>query len=791
MMTGKSCSLIVVILLMMIQSSLSMTKCKKHELETLLKFKHSFSQDPQRVLSSWIGDDCCQWHGVSCDNITSNVIKLTLTNSLAYSDYPTTLVSSELSSALLDLKFLTHLDVSGNNFTGSHIPKFIGSMTHLRYLTLSYSGFSGPIPPQLGNLTNLIRLELGDFGEHMIYTEERLDWVSGLTKLQFLDMSGTNMSQTYDTLQVLFRLPSLLQLFLYDCLLDKTHLSKLLISNTSTLQDLDLSHNKFEGPFPSFLKNMPFLQLLSLSKNSFSGGFPIWLGNLRCLEYLDLAKNNFTGLIQDIFGQLTELEYLDISSNSIHGTVSHIGDFTKLTDLNMNNNNIKLNFGTNWRPPFQLQHFGAKACGINATFPQWLRNQTHITSLDLSYTGIVGELPQWLWNFTNLNALVLAGNKLTGTLPRNFNGRNLEWLDLQNNMLSGTIPYWLKHMKTIYLLSLSRNMLSGRIFEGENASSLLSGSKSLQLLDLSDNMLSGEMQFTGEYLHASLVVLRLGRNYFSGLISPKLCDLTYLAVLDLAQNSFTGHIPGCLGSLRFEAGIFGFGKSITEFQEVIKGTIEDIVGGRPIAHSMIDLSCNRLVGTIPEELTKITNLNQINLSNNHLTGGIPDDIGNLQLLESLDLSNNTLFGTIPQSLSAVPWLSVLNLSNNNLDGEIPTGSQLQTLVNPSSYVGNPGLCGFPLPNKCSNPKLPLSPTDDDGSAEKDDGGKDKLDQLWLYLAVMSGVATGFWGVVLTLIFKKSWRHAYFRFVEKVADKIYVPFKVRMNRFKRASLEREF
>ena len=48
-------------------------------------------------------------------------------------------------------------------------------------------------------------------------------------------------------------------------------------------------------------------------------------------------------------------------------------------------------------------------------------------------------------------------------------------------------------------------------------------------------------------------------------------------------------------------------------------------------------------------------------------------------------------------------LSYLNLSYNNLSGTIPSGHQLDTLKtdDPASmYIGNPGLCGHPLPKAC-------------------------------------------------------------------------------------------
>ena len=72
----------------------------------------------------------------------------------------------------------------------------------------------------------------------------------------------------------------------------------------------------------------------------------------------------------------------------------------------------------------------------------------------------------------------------------------------------------------------------------------------------------------------------------------------------------------------------------------------------------------------------------------------------LQSLEVLDLSKNQLCGGIPSSISLISSLNFLVLSNNNLLSIIPTGPQLSTF-NASAYEGNPNLCGFPLPKKCS------------------------------------------------------------------------------------------
>ncbi|XP_074282166.1 receptor-like protein EIX2 isoform X1 [Silene latifolia] len=921
---GRTRFLFVIVLLHLFHSSqyglgkepesLGFVRCKKHELEALLKFKQSFYRDPMNHLSSWVGEDCCQWLGVTCDNVTHNVIKLNLRSQPQHFHdywagydvnncmpmYAVSMVSSAVSSALLDLKLLTHLDLSGNNFSGSRIPEFIGSMRQLRYLNLSSAGFSGPIPPQLGNLTNLVHLDVHVvhecYEQNLLYGEG-FGWASGLLKLQSLDMSGYNLSRAHDTFKVLNTLPSLSALGLSYCVLHNSHLSKALTGNTSnsffpTLQHLYLWRNTFEGPFPSVLREMVSLRSLSLGGNSFNGSVPLWLramrrlevldlsynffnyveggfmgimgnpcnfkhldlsGNLitqgdilepsmslsRCvafeleylalssnmmngslpsslgqltnLNYLDLSKNEFkgrvpasfvklsalkcldlsenkmSGLIPDFIGNLTQIDCLDISTNSLQGTVFGIGNLSKLSYLDMNFNNLNLNLDSrfNWRPPFQLQVFNVHSCVINTVFPQWLKNQTQIVELDLSYTGISGELPRWLWNVSSLQLIKLSGNQLTGSLPKQLSDSKMWWLDLHNNLFTGTIPKWLRNLESFQVIDLSSNLLTGEISDGNNASSLLNVGVYLEVLDLSDNMLSGEIQFGKVPSDTELEILSLRGNHFYGAIHSELCNFGSLMVLELAENRLTGHIPRCLGSMPFD---YNSDKVVVsdaslQIDEIVKGIL-DVSTGTLWGQSIIDLSSNLLVGTIPEELANISTLFALNLSYNHLTGRIPEKIGNLKALESLDLSNNHLSGTIPQSLSSITWLGKLNLSNNNLHGTIPTGRQLQTLDDPTIYAGNSGLCGFPLPN-CTKPDPPPSLTNVHPTAEKDDVKKeDKYDKLWFILAVMSGVATGFWGVVGTLVIKRSWRQAYFRYVEDLGDRIYVPVKVRVNRFKR-------
>jgi hypothetical protein len=170
----------------------------------------------------------------------------------------------------------------------------------------------------------------------------------------------------------------------------------------------------------------------------------------------------------------------------------------------------------------------------------------------------------------------------------------------------------------------------------------------------------------------------------------------------------------------------------------------------------IDLSSNNLSGEIPPELAALEGLRFLNLSRNHLSGSIPKGIGTLVILESLDLSWNELYGSIPSSISELMSLNSLNLSNNHLSGEIPTGSQLQTLVDPSIYSNNFGLCGFPLNIACSNGS---STTPELNSQSQDQ----ELEALSWYYSVLAGLTLGFWLWSGPLFLLYPWRAAIFHY----------------------------
>ncbi|CAL5354732.1 unnamed protein product [Camellia sinensis] len=89
--------------------------------------------------------------------------------------------------------------------------------------------------------------------------------------------------------------------------------------------------------------------------------------------------------------------------------------------------------------------------------------------------------------------------------------------------------------------------------------------------------------------------------------------------------------------------------------------------------------------------------------------------------------------------------------------------------------GNDGLCGAPL-NSCI----------DDGDHKHLDESKvaDETDLLWFYTGIGPGFLFGFLGVCGTLNFKKSWRYAYFQFIENNYNWISINIAIKFAQLRR-------
>ncbi|XP_073006808.1 receptor-like protein EIX2 [Typha latifolia] len=657
--------------------------CVASERDALLTFKEGINTLHGRLLSSWEGQDCCRWRGVMCSNKTGHVVKLDL--QVDPDEFSWTSMSSDISPSLLALERLNYLDLSFNNFGGHQIPKFMGSFKNLKYLNLSNANFGGSVPPQLGNLTKLLHL---DVGGNFLQSVDLVAWLPRLSSLKHLDMSHVNLSAAVDWVQALSMLPTSLRvLHLFDCNLNAT-LSALPLysSNLTALVTLDLEDNYFHGPIPDGLlgnmtsleelylrdnylvrmipdtmKNLHKLKVLNLNENQISGdiaelmerlphkmqslylrgnylngSLPNWIENMTSLSTLDLGYNSLIGSIPSGMGKLSNLSNLDLSYNQLVGMIleDHFTSLTRLEMLDLSNNSLTMGVHPNWIPPFRLKEVDLSYCKLGPHLPAWIQSQTNITSLSMSSAGITDKLPNWFWNVIS----------------------RVQYLDLSLNQISGVLPMTLEFLSTADSIILHSNQLKGR---------LLKLPMGLWYLDLSRNYISGPLPLNLGSIE--LNYLLLSNNLIRGTIPSSLCNqLQSLEILDLSNNHLSGQLPQCWTSGNSSGNSF---RAESEWRDVGSNL------------GFISFRNNRLSGKFPLFFRGCQYLSFLDLSYNNFFGNLPSWIGTrLPNLAFLLLKSNMFSCYIPIKLSKLDQLQVLDLAHNNLSGTIAPCMNFKAMI---------------------------------------------------------------------------------------------------------------
>nr|XP_027090152.1 MDIS1-interacting receptor like kinase 2-like [Coffea arabica] len=552
------------------------------EAEALLKWKASFQNPDNPLLSSWILPpnaansshsrkeiaSPCTWYGVSCIH---SVNWLNLTNSSING----TLYNFPFSS----LPNLEYVDLTLNDLSGS-IPPQIGNLSKLLYLDLQRNLFSNTIPREIGRLKNLQTLHLNANELNGSIPEE----IGQLRSLSDLALATNDLDGPIPA--SLGNLKNLTYLYFYDNLLSGPIPPELgLLYN---LVELYLYRNQLPGPIPPSFGNLNKLEVLHLYSNKLTGLIPPEIGNLTSLHSLSLFSNSISGSIPPSLGNLASLTLLHLYGNQLSGSIpKELGNLKLLEDLEFADNLL------------------------SASVPATLGNLSNLQYLYLRRNHLSGPIPQELGNLTKLVAMIMSENQFSGHLPDKLcESGVLRNFTVNDNMLTGPIPRGLKNCTSLLRAVFNGNQLTG------NLSKMFGVYPHLDFMDLSNNNFHGEL--SGNWGRCrNLSTLKIAENNISGPIPPELGNLAQLGVLNLSSNHLTGKIPMEFGKLRSMLNLFLQDNQLSGSIPQEMGSLDQLLS--------LDLSSNSLNGSIPEtlDLDELPGSTHIDISFNNLEGPVP------------------------------------------------------------------------------------------------------------------------------------------------------------------------
>jgi len=309
----------------------------------------------------------------------------------------------------------------------------ICSEGHVSHLNLVNNQLSGPIPPEIGNLSGLRYLYL--YGNQL----------SGNIPLQIGNLNN------------------LQYFYLHSNQLDGSIPPEL--GNLSSLQYLSLASNQLSGSIPPKIGNLPNLNYLSISDNQLSGSIPSELGNLSNLQYLYLNNNQINGDIPPELGNLTNLISLYLYNNQLSGSIPpDLGNLSELQDLLLYYNQLTGEIPSDLGGLYNLLNLYLYGNQLSGSIPPELSSLTKLLNLSLSSNQLEGSIPPVLGNLPALQYLYLYNNNLSGIIPLELGDlSNLKYLYLSNNQLSGGIPSELGSLTKLTHLQLRNNALEGEI----------------------------------------------------------------------------------------------------------------------------------------------------------------------------------------------------------------------------------------------------------------------------------------------------------------------------------------
>ena len=371
----------------------------------------------------------CLWYGVTCEKTSRYVISISLSKNNLVGTLPRSLWKFRNLQGLClgrneglegsvgdivsaNMTTVLRLDLAFNKLSGLIPGEVLPRMKSLVKIQLCCQlggRFFGQIPKDIGNLTELEVLSLGENELNGTIPKS----IGNLKKLWFLDLEATkNLQGGFENL---YNVSSLRFMHLSLAGLNGTLPAEFGLYFPAMIECL-LPGNNFVGQIPSTIGNMTNLWHLSLAKNHFIGKIPKSIGSIPCLKIIDLRENRLTLLEEGLQFNSRCLDVLILAGNK---------------DLTMS-----------------FEYFLESIAPINQS----------LRILNISACHFYGTIPLKLWDFQSLITVDVSDNSLSGRLPSpSDNMLFLLDLDVSVNNLSGQIPQEFAKLLALEILDVSKN----------------------------------------------------------------------------------------------------------------------------------------------------------------------------------------------------------------------------------------------------------------------------------------------------------------------------------------------
>ena len=314
--------------------------------------------------------------GILSDNIT-NLLRACLSFNKLSGRIP--------GEILVKMKSLIKIQLccqSGQGLFGE-IPKDIGNLTGLQVLSLGENKLNGSMPQSIGKLKKLWFLDL-ETAKHL---DDGFENLFNLSSLQYMHLSLAGLTGT---------LPDEFGLYfpaMVECLLPGNH---------------------FTGNIPSTMGHMANLKRLNLAGNHFSGQIPRSIGSLLTLEIADFGGNKLTSLEKEIRFKSQSLEVLILASNE-QLTMSLDALLEAMEPINGS-----------------LRVLNISECHFYGMISEKLWDFHRLIFIDLSHNRLCDDLPSPTENMLFLIDLDVSNNNLSGQIP-DISLLSLKVLDVSSN----------------------------------------------------------------------------------------------------------------------------------------------------------------------------------------------------------------------------------------------------------------------------------------------------------------------------------------------------------------------